>query len=140
MQYIDTCLLIPLFVPEPATEMACEYFAATANQNMAISHWTQTEFASAISFKVRGRQMDAPTALGIIHAFQKLAEASFILLPPAQNDFARSQEYLTRFDTGLRAGDALHLAIARNHQATLVTLDRLLLSAATSLGIAAETP
>lgn len=139
MQYIDTCLLIPLFVPEPATERVRAYFSANTTQNLAISHWTHTEFVSAIAFKVRSRQLDAPTALNIVQAFQELAEASFTVLSPAQHDFVRSQEYLIQFDTGLRAGDALHLAIARNHRATLVTLDQLLFSAASSLGVTAET-
>ncbi len=37
---------------------------------------------------------------------------------------------------GLRAGDALHLAICANQGATLCTLDRRLIDAATALGVA----
>ncbi|MBV9375949.1 MAG: VapC toxin family PIN domain ribonuclease, partial [Alphaproteobacteria bacterium] len=46
--------------------------------------------------------------------------------------------YVRRFDLGLRAPDALHLAIARRLDATLVTLDRRLAIAANQLGVAVE--
>jgi predicted nucleic acid-binding protein len=48
--------------------------------------------------------------------------------------------YARRFDLGLRAPDALHLAIARRLDATLVTLDRRLVAAAREVGIAVEVP
>jgi predicted nucleic acid-binding protein len=44
--------------------------------------------------------------------------------------------YVRRFDLGLRAPDALHLAITRRLDATLVTLDRRLAAAANQLGVA----
>ena len=46
--------------------------------------------------------------------------------------------YVRRFDLALRAPDALHLAIARRLDATLVTLDRRLAAAAGELGIAVD--
>jgi hypothetical protein len=40
------------------------------------------------------------------------------------------QEYLDRFETGLGAGDALHLAVANNHRAAVIySLDKTLLKA-----------
>ena len=46
--------------------------------------------------------------------------------------------YVRRFDLGLRAPEDLHLAIARRLDATLVTLDRRLATAARELGIAVK--
>ncbi len=46
--------------------------------------------------------------------------------------------YVRRFDLALRAPDALHLAIARRLDATLVTLDRRRAAAAGELGIAVD--
>jgi hypothetical protein len=46
--------------------------------------------------------------------------------------------YVRRFALGLRAADALHLAIARRLEADLITLDRCLATAARELGIAVE--
>jgi hypothetical protein len=48
--------------------------------------------------------------------------------------------YVRRFELALRAPDALHLAIARRLDATIVTLDRRLSAAAVELGIAVEAP
>jgi len=48
--------------------------------------------------------------------------------------------YVRRFDLALRAPDAVHLAIARRLDATLVTLDRRLAAAGRELGIAVEVP
>ncbi|HEX3411129.1 MAG TPA: PIN domain-containing protein [Stellaceae bacterium] len=48
--------------------------------------------------------------------------------------------YARRLDLGLRAPDALHLAIARRLDATLVTRDRCLATAAGEMGIAVEAP
>jgi predicted nucleic acid-binding protein len=48
--------------------------------------------------------------------------------------------YVRRFDLGLRAPDALHLAIARRLDATLVTLDRRLATAARELSVAVDEP
>jgi predicted nucleic acid-binding protein len=48
--------------------------------------------------------------------------------------------YVRRFDLALRAPDALHLAIARRLDSTLVTLDRRVAAAGRELGIAVEVP
>ena len=58
----------------------------------------------------------------------------------AASDARLAYVYTRRFDLGLRAPDALHLAITRRLDATLVTLDRRLATAAGELGIAAEVP
>jgi hypothetical protein len=48
--------------------------------------------------------------------------------------------YVRRFELRLRAPDALHLAIARHLDVSLVTLDRRMAAAARELGIAVEMP
>ena len=45
-----------------------------------------------------------------------------------------------RFELALRAPDALHLAMVRRLDASLITLDRRLAAAARDLDIAVETP
>ena len=52
------------------------------------------------------------------------------------DDFDLAGEFLRRYETGLRAGDALHLAIASNNRATaLYTLDKMFLTAGRRLGL-----
>jgi len=57
-------------------------------------------------------------------------DESFSVLLPKADDFSLAKRYLGRFETGLRAGDALHLAVANNHRAAAIyTLDKTLLKA-----------
>ena len=56
--------------------------------------------------------------------FERMLSESFELLVPSAADFAAAAKYLEVPKTGLRAGDALHLAIAANHGARkILTLD-----------------
>ena len=52
-----------------------------------------------------------------------------------------ARDYLAQPDTGLRAGDALHLAIAANNAASEIhTLDKTMLKAGMQLGLPISTP
>jgi hypothetical protein len=55
-------------------------------------------------------------------------------------DIALATTYIRRFDLTLRTPDALHIAIARRIEATLVTFDRTMAAAARALGMAVATP
>jgi uncharacterized protein len=68
--------------------------------------------------------------------FEAMLRESFTIHLPDANDFALAKEYLTHSETGLRAGDALHLAVAGNRRAeTVYTLDKRLLKAGNMLGL-----
>jgi hypothetical protein len=71
--------------------------------------------------------------------FEAMVDESFSVLLPSADDFALANRYLGRFETGLRAGAALHLAIADNHRAAAIySLDKASLKAAKILGPARE--
>jgi len=70
-------------------------------------------------------------------AFRQLAAASFITVPVEQRHFTAASD-LARRVNGLRAGDALHLAIASDYGATVGTLDKGMAKAAAELGVAVE--
>ena len=56
--------------------------------------------------------------------FDRVLDESFELLLPAAADFTAAAKFLGMPKTGLRAGDALHLAIAAIHGARkILTLD-----------------
>ena len=62
--------------------------------------------------------------------FDAIVTETFVVLAPSREDFDLGRRYLRQYDTGLRAGDALHLAIAANRQVDAIyTLDRTLLKA-----------
>ena len=64
--------------------------------------------------------LDAAAALGAGSRFETMVEESFVVLLPNRDDFDRARDWLSRFETGLRAVDALHLAIAWNRGADAI--------------------
>jgi predicted nucleic acid-binding protein len=62
-----------------------------------------------------------------------------LVLLYSAGDYVLAREYLARPETRLRAGDALHLAIAKNQRVTAIySLDKKLLSAGATLGVPAR--
>jgi hypothetical protein len=71
--------------------------------------------------------------------FAEIAADTFIVLAPTTADFDLANRFLLRRKIGLRAGDALHLAIAANNRAAAIySLDRRLLTAGRRLGLKAR--
>jgi predicted nucleic acid-binding protein len=103
---------------------------------LTASEWTRVEFYSVLAREVRMESLDAPDALEACSRFETLLAGSFKIVLPDRPDFGLCAEFLSRFDTGLRAGDALHLAIAANRSASAIyTLDKGLVSAGKILGL-----
>jgi predicted nucleic acid-binding protein len=128
--YFDTSFLAPLILPEATSEPIAAFFGSLSAEELAASHWTRVEFSSLIARQVRIGGLDAAAAMRADARFEAMVEDSFLVLLPSADDFALAKHYLGRFETGLRAGDALHLAIAGNHHAAAIyTLDRTLLKA-----------
>ena len=60
--------------------------------------------------------------------------------PSPPPEFRVAARIADQHKLGLRAGDALHLAIAADHGATIATLDKRLADAALALGVTALSP
>jgi len=67
--------------------------------------------------------------------FNKLVAESFTVLPVTGGQFRAAARFADQHTLGLRAGDALHLAVASEHGATVHTLDRRLAEAGPALGV-----
>jgi hypothetical protein len=63
------------------------------------------------------------------------ATDSFAVAPVSRLQFRTAARFVEQHALGLRAGDALHLAICGDHGATLCTLDRRQSDAASALGL-----
>ena len=141
MIYLDTSILLPLFVPEPKSNTVPKWFAALPQNELAVSEWTCTEFMSAVGIKVRIGQLDKHDAEDIVRMFRQLVDGSLSVLTPTTEYFKLATRYLERFDLGLRAGDALHLAIASSRGAhMLYSLDQGMIKSAHALRINAQVP
>ncbi len=139
MLYFDTSFLAPLILEEDTSAKVEAYIAKLPVGALCISHWTRTEFASLLAREVRMRALTEENALAAMDQFDAMVAESFQALAPGATDFDLATSYIKRFATKLRAGDALHLAIASNHGAkTFYTLDPGLLAAAKLLKVRAS--
>ena len=122
MVYVDTSVLVPLFLNEPHSLEAAEWYARVKGELVSAA-WCIPEFASAIGIKQRTGAIDAQQAQGAWTRFERMAAADLRLLPVAPADFHRAAELVLDAASTLRAGDALHLACAEaagaKHMATL---------------------
>ena len=139
MLYFDTSFLAPLILEEATSAGIESFIAKLPAGQLYISHWTRVEFSSLISREVRMGGLSEENALTAIGQFDELVRDSFQVLLPGAADYELAKGYIQRFATKLRAGDALHLAIASNNGAnTFYTLDEGLLAAARQLKIRAS--
>lgn len=140
MLYLDTSFLVPYFVSEESSDKVETYLRGLKGEELVVSAWTATEFVSALGLKVRAKQLDKQAAFAALAAFRELGEGYFNWLAVAPGDFKAASAYLEEWNLGLRAGDALHLAVAKtNGVKKLLTLDERMLKAARALRIPAST-
>ncbi len=135
--YFDTSFLVPLLVPEENSERIEKVVQEISLENaMLVSQWTRVEMASVFSRLVRMGELEQDAAQACDRAFSTMVDESFEIVTPGLRDFDLCHQYLARFDNSLRAGDALHLAIAANHGAQVIyTLDKGMLKIGTKLGL-----
>lgn len=136
MLYFDTSFLAPLILPEATSEPVASFFETLPPEDLAVSHWARVEFASLLAREVRMGGLDLAAARDADSRFEAMIRESFILLLPNPDDFDRARDCLNRHETGLRAADALHLAIAWNcGSETIYSLDKRMIAAGKMLGL-----
>ncbi len=141
MHYIDTSILVSLYVPEPDSAAVRAWFETQSTETFAMSDWTLVEFASAMGLKVRAGTLRTAQAHAACSLTNQLAKDSFRIITPTRDDYARAAGYLARHALGLRAGDALHATIAKSEAPmSLITLDRSLIAAGRRLKLRIASP
>ncbi len=130
MIYFDTSFLVPLIIPEATSDRISAFVRDLPADRFTVSHWTRVEFSSLLAREVRMGGLDATVAQRADARFEAMLDESFAVLLPDADDFALAKRYLSQYETGLRAADALHLAVANNHRAEAIySLDKALLKA-----------
>lgn len=138
MIYVDTSILGAAVTIESRTAEMQAWLGRQSAGELAVSDWVMTGLSAALSMKVRNGFLHAPDRADAMAVFSEMVEASFHIFPVTGIDFRVAARFADQHSTGLRAGDALHVAIAANHGARIRALDKGLVTAAQALGVSAE--
>lgn len=133
--YCDTSLIVPTLVPERFSEAAEDWLKRRDLALLAFSGWSDAEVASALAQKERSGAIGADRRAQAATIWVTMS-AAMRRVPIEPFDFADSALLVDAGSRGLRAGDALHLAIVRRAGLGLATLDRDLADAAEASGVA----
>lgn len=136
MHYLDTSFIVAALVPEEVSSpQARDWLRRGGGTALAISNWVVTEVSSALSIKVRTGELTVEQRADVLTEWQRMRDGSLSILQVEESAFGIAARFAARHDLGLRAGDALHLAIASAAGCTLVTLDKSMAKAAPELGV-----
>ena len=139
MLYLDTSVVLALFVHEPMSESVGNW-VASRRQPLAFSDWGLTECASALGILQRRGNLAADSAARTYMAITAFVSTSCEFIACASHHQVEAQKLLSRFDLPIRAGDALHLAISQHAQASLVSCDKQLVEVAKAIGAKVRNP
>ena len=138
MLYLDTSILVAALTNEARTGEMQVWLAEREVEELIISDWVITEFSGALSLKVRTAQLTSAQRADVLALFNSLVDTTFSVLPVTRLEFRTAARFADQYETGLRSGDALHLAIAANHGLPLHSLDHGLTRTAEALGVSAR--
>lgn len=134
MIYLDTSVIAPLYWREALSDAVEQLLLNEAE--VGLSQLVEVELVSALSRRVRIREISQQDAIAIVERFQADLDSRFytqIAVETVHYNLAR--EWISRFDTPLRTLDALHLTIAFQNNIQLVTADEALATSAEILGV-----
>ena len=134
MMYIDTSILVAFYCPERISDQVEDILVKSSSP--AISQLTEVELTSALSRKIRENALSKKDAISVISIFRThIDDKSYQYLPIQPKHYTIAMNWIEEFNTPLRTLDALHLAIAAQNNALLLTADFKFAESAEKLGI-----
>ena len=134
MNYLDASALVSLFVADRHTA-AIRGFLRAERPTVGVSDFASAEFASAIARRVRMAWLTAEQGGRLLNVHDGWMAANAEPLEVEPVDVRVASAFVRRFELGLRAPDALHLAICHRLELPLLTFDERQAAAAERLGV-----
>lgn len=137
--YLDASALVPLAVAE-ASSQAIQTFLRECDGRLLVSEFGAAEAASGVSRLVRMGKLEtavASAALEDLDAWRHIATEEVDI---TSGDLRLAHLFVRRFETKLRAADAIHVAIAKRLGVRLVSLDAGMRAGAKLLGLVSLDP
>lgn len=130
--YLDTSVLVTLFIKEAATPTAR---GGVAGHVVMVSDFAAAEFSAAVARRLRMGELSEAQTLQLFADFDLWMARGVQWIDTAASDMAGAMALVRRVEFGLRAPDALHLAMCRRLGSVLFTFDMSMIEAARALGI-----
>jgi predicted nucleic acid-binding protein len=135
MLYLDTSVLLPLFVADAFTDRADRLIRSRQPVIIGVTDFAIAEAASALSSQVRaGQRPKADVELVFAEMDHWLAEKAESI-DVESSDIVMATRLMRSLDLPLRTGDAIHLAVARRLDAVLATFDQRMAESAVHIGL-----
>lgn len=132
--YLDTNVVFPLFVTEPATDAITAWLAAQDNE-LFVADLVIAEFHAALSRVVRQRIVTGEQAGNMRKLFDLWRASTTETVENLPGDIRAAIELVKSPHPRLLSADAIHLATCRRLGLTLITLDTDLQAIATREGV-----
>lgn len=136
--YLDSSLVVTALVTEPSSKSVVTWLARHASHRFVVSDWVVIEFSTALSVKLLSGRISSEAQELALARLNEFIASEVECLPVARRHFQLAAAFTDRGIVGLRAADALHLAISSNGNGKLCTRDRRQAEAGTVLGLSTE--
>jgi uncharacterized protein len=135
MIYLDTSVVIAALTHEVSTLRVQDWLAEQGAGELVTSGWVATEISSALAIKVRVGALTIDQRAEIMRVWHKMQVENFHSVDVLQIHFNMAARFIDQVDLSLRAGDALHLAVASTSGYCVATLDKVMAAAGPKLAI-----
>ena len=130
--YLDASALLPLFIEETKTQRAHGILRGTI---LVISDFAVAEFSAGVARRARLGEITDSGAAAVFAALDAWTVNAARRESLTTGDVGVAISLVRRLDLGLRAPDAINIAIAQRCEAQLLTFDEKMARSARSLGL-----
>lgn len=134
MTYLDASAVVSLFIADKHSPIIRGYLR-DQRPTVVIGDFAVAEFSAAVSRRVRMGEVTPAQGSHLLNVFDAWVAANAEPLDTEPSDVRVASAFVRRFELGLRAPDALHLAMCQRLDAALLSFDVRQTGAARQLGL-----